>query len=71
MEYQYITNKAGTPVAVIVPIQEWEIMQSRLKEEYLTADEIKSAEKGWKEYLDGKGESVEKIAKELLEDTND
>lgn len=71
MEYQYITNKAGIPVAVIVPIQEWELLQSKLKEECLTADEIQSAEAGWKEYLEGKGEDVEKIFKELIEDTNE
>lgn len=69
MEYQYITNKAGIPVAVIVPIQEWELLQSKLKEECLTEDEIQSAEAGWKEYLEGKGEDVEKIAQELVEET--
>jgi len=40
MDYQYITNKTGTPIALVVPIQEWENLQSRLKEEYLRASAI-------------------------------
>jgi hypothetical protein len=68
MEYQYITNKAGQTVAVVVPIQEWEALQSKVKEECLTSAEVKEAEQSWKDYLAGKAEPIEQVRKELLED---
>jgi len=71
MEHQYITNKAGQTVAVVVPIQEWEALQSKVKEECLTSAEVKEAEQSWKDYLAGKAEPIEQVRKELLEDTND
>ena len=71
MEYQYITNKAGTPVAVVVPLHEWEALQSRVKEECLTDAEIREAEQGWKDYLAGRGEPIEQVRKELLENRDD
>jgi PHD/YefM family antitoxin component YafN of YafNO toxin-antitoxin module len=71
MEYQYVTNKNGKTVAVVVPLQEWEALQSKMEEESLTDAEIKEAEQSWKDYLAGKGEPVEQVIKELLEDRND
>ena len=71
MEYQYLTNKNGKTVAVVVPLQEWEALQSKMEEEYLTDAEIKEAEQSWKDYLAGKGEPVEQVMKELLEVRND
>jgi len=71
MEYQYITNKNGKTVAVVVPLQEWEELQSKLEEECLTDAEIKEAEQSWRDYLAGKGEPVKQVMKELLEDRND
>ena len=71
MEYQYVTNKNGKTVAVVVPLQEWEALQSKLEEEYLTDAEIKEAEQSWRDYIAGKGEPVEQVMKELLEDRND
>ena len=71
MEYQYLTNEAGKHVAVVVPLKEWEALQSKLKEECLSDEDIKEAEQTWKDYLDGKGEPIEQVMKELLEDRND
>ena len=71
MEYQYVTNKNGKTVAIVVPLQEWEALQSKLEEACLTDAEIKEAEQSWRDYLAGKGEPVEQIMKELLEDRND
>ena len=71
MEYQYVTNKNGETVAVVVPLQEWEALQSKLEEEYLTDAEIKEAEQSLRDYIAGKGEPVEQVMKELLEDRND
>jgi PHD/YefM family antitoxin component YafN of YafNO toxin-antitoxin module len=71
MEYQYVTNKNGKTIAVVVPLQEWEALQSKLEEECLTDAEIKEAEQSWRDYLAGKGEPVDQVMKELLEDRND
>ena len=71
MEYQYVTNKKGETVAVVVPLQEWEALQSRLEEECLTDAAIKEAEQSWRDYLAGKGEPLRQVMKELLEDRND
>jgi len=71
MEYQYLTNEAGKHVAVVVPLKEWEALQAKLKEECLSDEDIKEAEQAWKDYLDGKGEPIEPVMKELLEDRND
>ena len=71
MEYQYVTNKNGKTVAIVVPLQEWKALQSKLEEECLTDAEIKEAEQSWRDYLAGKGEPVEQVMKELLEDRND
>ncbi len=71
MEYQYVTNKNGKTVAVVVPLQEWEALQSKLEEECLTDAEIKEAEQSWGDYLAGKGEPVELVMKELMEDRDD
>lgn len=71
MEYQYVTNKNGKTVAVVVPLQEWEALQSKLEDECLTDVEIKEAEQSWRDYLAGKGEPVEQVMKELLEDRDD
>ena len=71
MEYQYVTDKNGKTVAVVVPLQEWEALQSKLGEEYLTDIEIKEAEQSWRDYLGGKGEPVGLVMKELLEDRDD
>ena len=71
MEYQYVTNKNGKTVAVVVPLQEWEELQSKLEEECVTDAEIKEAEQSWRDYLASKGEPVEQVMKELLEDRND
>jgi len=71
MEFQYITNKAGKPVAVVVPLEEWETLQSKMREETLTDAEIRETEQGWKDYLAGKGESVEQVRRELLVDRDD
>jgi hypothetical protein len=50
MEYQYITNKVGKPIAIVIPLQEWEALQSKVKDECLTDNEIAEAERGWKDY---------------------
>jgi hypothetical protein len=71
MEYQYITNKAGKRIAVVVPLKEWETLQSKMKEECLTDAEIREAEQGWKDYLAGKGEPIDQVKKELLVDRDD
>lgn len=71
MEYQYITNKAGEPIAVVVPLKEWETLQSRMREECLTDAEIGDAEQGWKDYLAGKAEAIEQVKKELLVERDD
>jgi len=71
MEYQYITNKEGQAVAVVVPIQEWEAIQSKVREETFTPTEMREAEQGWKDYLSGRAEPIEGIRKELLEDRDD
>ncbi|MEE8480201.1 MAG: hypothetical protein V3T59_03055 [Desulfobacterales bacterium] len=71
MEYQYVTNKNGKTVAVVVPLQEWEALQAKMEEECLTDAEIEEAEQSWRDYLAGKGEPVEQVMKELLEDRND
>ena len=42
-----------------------------MEEECLTNAEIKEAEQSWRDYLAGKGEPVEQVMKELLEDRND
>jgi PHD/YefM family antitoxin component YafN of YafNO toxin-antitoxin module len=71
MEYQYVTDKVGKPVAIVVPLEEWEALQSKVKEECLSDKEIAEAEHGWKEYLAGKAEPVEQVKKELLDSRND
>ncbi len=71
MEYQYVTDKNGKTLAVVVPLQEWEALQAKMEEECLTDAEIKEAEQSWRDYLAGKGEPVEQVMKELLEDRND
>ena len=71
MEYQYVTDKNGKTLAVVVPLQEWETLQSKMEEECLTDVEIKEAEQSWRDYLAGKGEPVEQVMKELLEERND
>ncbi len=71
MEYQYVTDKNGKTLAVVVPLQEWEALLSKMEEECLTDAEIKEAEQSWRDYLAGKGEPVEQVMKELLEDRND
>ncbi len=71
MEYQYVTDKNGKTLAVVVPLQEWEALQAKMEEECLTDAEIEEAEQSWRDYLAGKGEPVEQVMKELLEDRND
>ena len=71
MEYQYVTDKNGKTLAVVVPLQEWEALQAKMEEECLTDAEIEEAEQSWRDYLAGKGEPVEQVRKELLEDRND
>jgi len=71
MEYQYVTDKNGKTLAVVVPLQEWEALQAKMEEECLTDAEIEEAEQSWRDYLAGKGEPVEQVMKELLENRND
>ncbi len=61
MEYQYVTDKNGKTLAVVVPLQEWEALQAKMEEECLTDAEIKEAEQSWRDYLAGKGEPVNPI----------
>jgi hypothetical protein len=37
----------------------------------MTENEIKKAEQSWSDYLNGKGESVNKVYKELIVDRDD
>ncbi len=71
MEYQYLTNEGGQPIAVVVPLEEWEALQSKIKDDFLSDNEIKEAEQSWSDYLNGKGGSVNEVYKELIEDRND
>ena len=71
MEYQYLTNEGGQPIAVVVPLEEWDALQSKIKDDFLSDNEIKESEQSWSEYLNGKGVSVNEVYKELIEDRND
>ncbi|MBN1227093.1 MAG: hypothetical protein JXA79_08875 [Deltaproteobacteria bacterium] len=71
MEYQYITDKDGEAIAAVIPLKEWEALQYKMEEESLTDTEIKEAEQSWRDYLAGRGEPVEQVMKELLENRND
>ena len=63
MEYQYLINEGGQPIAVVVPLEEWEDIQSKIKEAFLSDNEIKKAEQSWNDYLNGKGVSVNEVFK--------
>jgi hypothetical protein len=52
---------------LVVPLREWEALQSKLEEECLIDDEIKEAEQSWRDYPAGKGEPIKQVMKELLE----
>ena len=58
MEYQYVTNKNGETIAVVVPLKEWEALQSKLDQEFLSNAAIKEADQSWRDYLSGKGEPL-------------
>lgn len=66
MAVQYLTDESGKPIAVVIPIEQWEALQSEFEEEKVTEEELKDAERGWNEYLSGKGENLKSICNELL-----
>jgi len=66
MDFQYLTDESGKPIAVVIPIQKWKALQSGFEDEKISDEELKEAEKGWNEYLSDKGESIQSICNELL-----
>ncbi|MFH1076544.1 MAG: hypothetical protein V1753_06850 [Pseudomonadota bacterium] len=68
MEYQYITSQSGKTIAVVVPIHLWEAMQDMLEQDAISDQELHEAEQGWQEYLAGKGQPIEQVMQELLND---
>lgn len=66
MAFQYLTDESGKPIAVVIPIEQWKTLQSGFEDKKISEEELKDAEKGWAEYLSGKGEDLKSICNELL-----
>ncbi len=75
MTLQYLTNEQGQKVAVVVPLQDWEVLRIKNFEyaDDVPEELIAEAEKAWEEHQKdpGKAQTIEEVRKELLDDRED
>jgi len=74
MAVQYLTDDKGKKVAVVVPMEEWEALQAKLRDltfEELTPAEVAASDAAWQDFLAGKTKTLAQVVKEQLHDRED
>ena len=74
MSVQYLTDARGKKFAVVVPIEEWEALQAKLRDltyEELSPSEAAASEVAWQDFLAGKTKPLAQVIKEQLHDRED
>jgi len=75
MDIQYMVDKQGQKVAVVIPIEDWEAIQARDIEyaDDVTPEEIAEAEAAWAEYQadPGTAKPIEQVMREQLVERDD
>ena len=74
MAVQYLTNAKGKKVAVVVPLEEWEALQAKLRDlsyEQLSPVESAASDAAWQDFLAGKTKPLAQVIKEQLHDRDD
>ena len=75
MGIQYMVDKQGQKVAVVIPIEDWEAIQARDIEyaDEVTPEEIAEAEAAWAEYQadPSTAKSIEQVMREQLVERDD
>ncbi len=74
MPIHYLTDAQGKKVAVVVPLEEWEALQTKLRDlAYieLSPAEAAASEAAWQDFLAGKTKTLAQVIKEQLHDRED
>ncbi len=74
MPIHYLTDARGKKVAVVVPLEEWETLQTKLRDlAYieLSPAEAAASEAAWQDFLSGKTKPLAQVIKEQLHDRED
>ncbi|MBM4273808.1 MAG: hypothetical protein FJ134_04985 [Deltaproteobacteria bacterium] len=74
MAVQYLTDAKGKKVAVVVPLEEWETLQARLRDltyEELTPAGAAASDAAWQDFLAGNTKPLAQVIKEQLHDRED
>ena len=74
MAVHYLTDVRGKKVAVVVPIEEWEALQAKLRDlAYfeLSPEEAAASDTAWQDFLAGKTKPLAQVIKEQLHDRED
>ena len=74
MAIQYLTDAKGKKIAVVVPLEEWEALQAKLRaltSEELSPEEAAASEASWQDFLAGKTKPLAQVIKEQLHDRED
>jgi len=74
MPIHYLTDAQGKKVAVVVPLEEWEALQAKLRDltyEELSPAEAAASETAWQDFLAGKTKPLAQVIKEQLHDRED
>ena len=74
MTVQYLTDAKGKKVAIVVPLEEWEALQAKLRDltcEELSPKEAAASDAAWQDFLAGKTKHLAQVIKEQLHDRED